>query len=134
MKQPPGLILVDAVAGADADFDVRILESAGHRVVVCHGPAHGTLCPLLEGTGCELVDESHGIVFTLDLDRPQHRAILRRYREVVRDDIPIRAVVRPGQSAQYASVLEGVEVWDHEPNVAELDGFAAEVEGAERLR
>ena len=44
-----------------------------------------------------MVDSAHGIVFLLDLDRPQHRAILRRYREVVRADVPIRAVVKPGQ-------------------------------------
>jgi len=43
------------------------------------------------------------------------------------------AVVRPGQAERFGSTLAGVEVWEHEPNAAEPDGFAAEVEGADRL-
>jgi hypothetical protein len=79
-----------------------------------------------------MVDQAHGIVFALDLDRGQHRAILRRYREVTRPELPIRVVVRPGQRAQFADLLTEFEVWEHEPTVAELDGFAAGVEAAER--
>jgi hypothetical protein len=100
---------------------------------VCHGPPEGHLCPLLAGTGCESVDEVHGIIFELDLDRPQHRAILKRYREVLAEDVPIRAVVKPGQDTAYASTLGGVEVWTHSPTTGELDGFAAEVEAFDRI-
>lgn len=132
MEQTPlGLILIDIAAGEE-DFDRSFLERTGHGVVVCHGPDHATLCPILAGTGCERVDDAHGIVFVLDLERPQHRAILQRYREVTRPDVPIRAVVRPGQRERFAGALEGVELWEHEPTVAELDGFAAEVEAADR--
>jgi hypothetical protein len=45
----------------------------------------------------------------------------------------IRAIVRPGQAERFGSTLARVEVWEHEPNAAEPDGFAAEVEGADRL-
>jgi len=128
-----GLILVDVVDPDSEVFDRDFLERVGHRVVVCHGPEHATLCPLLAGAGCQEVDDAHGIVFALDLDRPQHRAILRRYREVTRPDVPIRAVVRPGQAEQYADLLGTVEVWEHEPTAAELDGFAAEVEASDRV-
>ena len=130
---PLGMILVDIVAG-DEDFDRSFLERTGHPVVVCHGPDHATLCPILAGTGCEHVDGAHGIVFVLDLERPQHRAIVKRYREVTRPEVPIRAVVKPGQRQRFAAALEGIELWEHEPTVAELDGFAAEVEAADRLR
>jgi hypothetical protein len=129
---PLGMILVD-IMGNEEDFDRSFLESTGHRVVVCHGPDHGTLCPILAGTGCQMVDEAHGIMFVLDLDRPQHRAILRRYREVTRPEVPIRAVVHPGQRERFSSTLDGIQLWEHEPTVAELDGFAAEVEAADRL-
>ena len=33
----------------------------------------------------------------------------------------------------YTDLLAEVEVWTHEPNVADLDGFAAEIEAADRL-
>jgi hypothetical protein len=128
---PLGMILVDIASGED-DFDRAFLERTGHAVVVCHGPNHATLCPMLAGTGCAKVDEAHGIVFVLDLERPQHRAILRRYREVTRPEVPIRAVVRPGQRERFAGTLDGVELWENEPTVADLDGFAAGVEAADR--
>ena len=131
-ETPLGMILVD-VTGGEEDFDRSFLERTGHTVAVCHGPDHGTLCPMLAGTGCPKVDEAHGIVFVLDLDRPQHRAILHRYREVMRPEVPIRAVVLPGQRERFAGALDGVELWEHAPNAADLDGFAAEVEAADRV-
>ena len=133
MSDEHGMILIDVAPGAAADFDQQFLERSGHPVVVCHGPGEGTLCPILSGVGCHDVDDAHGIVFVLDLDRPQHRAILDRYRDVVRADVPIRAVVRPGQRRQYQQLLDRVEVWEHEPTVADLDGFAAEVEAVDRV-
>lgn len=126
------LILVDVPHGESlaADF----LEDLGHPVLLCHGPAHATLCPILSGKGCTMVEGAHGIVFELDLERPQHRAILKRYKEVVRDDVPIRVVVTQEQTVKYSELLKGVRVWTHRPNVGDLDGFAAEVEAADRFR
>jgi hypothetical protein len=132
MDADRGVILIDVAPGVGADFDRSFLEKTGHPVVMCHGPAHASLCPILSGVGCQDVMDAHGIVFVLDLDRPQHRAILDRYRDVVRDDVPIRAVVKPGQRERYAQLLDRVEVWEHEPTAADLDGFAAEVEAADR--
>ena len=79
MTEKLGLILLDVIPGGDGEFDRSFLERSGHDVVVCHGPDHGELCPLLAGTGCDKVDRAHGIVFALDLDVEQHRAILQRY-------------------------------------------------------
>ena len=133
MDTPRATILLDVTPGDDGEFDRSFLERLGHEVVMCHGPDQGRLCPLLANTNCDLADRAHGIVFALDLDRPQHRAILQRYREVLLPDVPIRAVVGPGQRGKYASLLAQFEVWEHQPTVAELDGFAAEVEAADRL-
>ena len=47
-----GLILLDIASGS-GEFDRDMLERFGHVVRVCHGPDHGTLCPLLAGKGCE---------------------------------------------------------------------------------
>jgi len=72
------------------------------------------------------------VIFELDLDRPQHRAILQRYRECALDDVPIRAVTTAGHAMRYADELRGIEVLAHGSTVADLDGFAAEVEAADR--
>ena len=126
-----GVVLLDVLPDEGA-FDHRILERLGHPVVSCGGPALATLCPLLGGQGCEKFEQAHGIVFELDVDRPQHRAIVQRYRRLARDDLPIRVVVSAEQQRRYADLLADVQVWGHRPTVAELDGFAAEVEAADR--
>jgi hypothetical protein len=128
-----GVVLLDVTPGAEEAFDASFLEDTGHPVLVCHGPEVKHLCPLLGSAGCPQFDTAHGIVFALDLDRPQHRAIVRRYRQLARPDMPIRVVVRPGQAERYPEVLKDVEIWTHEPNAADLDGFAAEVEAADRF-
>jgi hypothetical protein len=131
-QQRLGVILLDVSPGDAEAFDVSFLERSGHPVLVCHGP--GTkLCPLLGGEGCSKFDAARGIVFQLDLDRPQHRDIVRRYRALTRPDLPIRVVVGPGQAEHYRDLFSEVEVWTHEPSVAELDGFASSVEAADRV-
>jgi hypothetical protein len=126
-----GMILLDVTPGA-GEFDRDMLERFGHPVKVCHGPEHAAMCPLLAGTGCDDFAHAHGVVFQLDLDRAQHRAIVRRYRELARPDVPIRVVATPEQVALYADELSDVEVLTHLPTVADLDGFAAEVEAGDR--
>jgi hypothetical protein len=128
---PGGVVLLDVLAGEGA-FDASILERLGHPVVTCAGPDVKTLCPLLGGEGCPKFDQAHGIVFELDLDRPQHRAVVDRYRRLAREDLPTRVVVRPDQQRRYADLLANFQVWDHSPTVADLDGFAAQVEAADR--
>jgi hypothetical protein len=128
-----GVVLLDVSPGDAGEFDRVALERLGHPVVVCHGPSAEALCPLMGGNGCPKFGQAHGIVFKLDLGRDQHRAILRRYRQLARPDVPIRVLVAPADAERYAELLQDVEFWSHEPNVADLDGFAAEVEAADRL-
>jgi hypothetical protein len=128
-----GAVLLDVSPGDDGEFDRATLERMGHPVLVCHGPAAEAVCPLLGGDGCPKFDQAHGIVFKLDLGREQHRAIVRRYRQLARPDVPIRVLAAPGDVERDAELLQDVEIWSHEPNVADLDGFAAEVEAADRL-
>jgi hypothetical protein len=127
-----GVVLLDVSPGSGEEFEQSFLEKVGHPAVVCHGPHEGELCPLLADKGCAKFDAAHGIVFELDLDRPQHRAILARYQELAQEGMPIRVVTTPEKAEQYREVLAGVEVWTHEPTAADLDGFAAEVEAADR--
>lgn len=125
-------LILDVTPG-DGTFDRRFLEGIGHPVLICHGPDIGKACPILKES-CGKVAEAHGVVFQLDLDRPQHRVILKRYREVLAEDIPLWASVRPGQDAEYRELLNGVQVVVGEPGAADLDGFAAQVEAADMTR
>jgi hypothetical protein len=126
---PEHYILFDVPPGTEVD-DREFLERLGHRVMVCNGPQPGNLCPILSGEGCPLAEGAHGIVFELDLDRPQHRAILERYKTSLREDVPIRVVVRPDQAMEYAELLQGLRVWSYPPVAGNLDALAAEVEAA----
>jgi hypothetical protein len=124
-------ILFD-IPGGTEPADRKFLEQLGHRVMVCPGPAPGTLCPILTGEGCVLAEAAHGIVFELDLDQAQHRDILARYKESLRSDVPIRVVVDPDQATKYPDLLKGLKVLDHTPVAGDLDALAAEVEAADR--
>lgn len=115
-------------------FDRKLLEGSDHPVLTCRGPGEDVDCPLLADGQCEKVQQAHGIVFKLDLDEEEHRLILREYKRTLPDEAPIGAAVELGQAEQYAELLEGVHVWIHQPTAAELDGFAALVEAADRGR
>lgn len=127
----PSVILVDIPDGQT--IDTSFLEGLGHSVAVCHGPEPKTLCPILSGQGCPMAEGAHGVVFMLDMDRPQHRAILKQYKSVLREDVPIRVKVTSEQAVQYADLLKGIHIWADDPGVGDLDGFAAEVETAEQF-
>ena len=127
-----GMIL-DVTPG-DETFERHLLEGMGHRVEACHGAVGHAQCPLLETGTCELVDQAHGVVFKLDLDRDDHRSILSEYKRVLPANTPIAAAVKPGQEATYRELLEGLYVWSHTPTATDLDGFASLIEAADRIR
>ena len=124
---PEDYILFDIPPESEV-LDRDFLERLGHRVMVCNGPQPGKLCPILSGDGCKLAEGAKGVVFELDLDRPQHRAILERYKSSLQEDVPIRVVVPPHQAIEYADLLHGLRVWDHAPVAGDLDALASEVE------
>jgi hypothetical protein len=131
--QDIGMIL-DVTPGDHEGFERHLLEGMGHRVEVCHGPGVHAECPLLEEGTCNLVNEAHGVVFKLDLDRDYHRRILQEYKRTLPADMPIAASVQPGQEVAYHDLLDGLYVWSHTPTAAELDGFASLVEAADKTR
>ena len=126
-----GTVLLDVLDDDEERFDVEFLERIDHPVVVCHGPESDAICPLLADGQCEKYERAHGIVFELDLDDAQHRAIVAKYRRL-NPQIPIRVVVDSDQFERYSHLISGVEAWLRVPSVADLDGFAAEVEAADR--
>lgn len=132
MEPSESTILIDVSSG-HGEFEQDILERMGHAVMVCHGPDHDEICPILrKGGSCDMIDGAHGVVFEFDLDRAQHRDILKRYREMLRPGIPIRVLVKEGQDENYSDLLEGAEVWTHNPTVGDLDAFSSRVEAFER--
>lgn len=124
-----GTVLIDCAS--DRSMQAKLLERLGHHVEVCPGPPHATLCPILKGQDCEKVTAASGVIFELDLDRPQHRAILAKYQQVLGEDIPIRVVVKPGQDSKYADLLAAVQVWSREPTAGDIDGYAAQLESTD---
>jgi len=126
--------ILDVTPGDHEGFERKMLEGMGHPVMVCHGPGSAHTCPLVEEGVCENVSNAHGVVFKLDLDRKYHREILAAYKLTIPDDMPIAVSVQPGQETEYADLLTGLYVWNHSPNAAELDGFAALVEAADNTR
>ncbi|MDH3299273.1 MAG: hypothetical protein OES24_02075 [Acidimicrobiia bacterium] len=129
-----GMIL-DVTPGDYEAFERRLLEGTGHRVESCHGPeSRGGKCPMLEGETCSLIDEAHGVVFKLDLDRETHRRILEAYKQKLPEGAPIAVALQEGQEETYADLLTGIHVWDHQPTSSDMDGFAALVEAADYTR
>jgi hypothetical protein len=126
--------ILDVTPGDHEGFERHLLEGTGHPVMVCHGPLTDHDCPLIEVGACDQVAQAHGVVFKLDLDRELHRRILESYKQTIPKDMPIGVAVQPGQETTYAELVEGLYVWDHSPNAAELDGFAALVEAADDTR
>jgi hypothetical protein len=119
-------VLVDCVS--DHFQEVAQLERRGHHIVYCAGPPRATLCPILRNGFCEKLASASGVIFDLDLDRAQHRAILARYRQVLGPDIPIRIMVTPRQAVRYAKLLAPNQTWTGSPTGAEVDAFAAMLE------
>lgn len=132
MSRTDGHILFDIPEGQEP-VDHTFLERLGHPVQVCHGPSPAELCPILKGEYCPLAEQAQGIVFQLDLDRAQHRAILQQYKDLLPEDLPIRVVVKSGQHRQYAELLKTLKVWTHTPVAGDLDALAAEIEAAEEI-
>lgn len=126
-----GYILFDLPEGLEPT-DRAFLEGLGHEVKLCHGPPQGSICPILTEEGCPLAEGAHGIVFELDLDRAQHRAILEKYKSSLQSDVPIRVVVGPRQTERYHGLLAGLHSWTWTPVAGDLDALAAEVESNQR--
>ena len=119
-------VILDVNPDADAlGWEQDWLGRLDLPVVTCRGPHESWRCPLLAGRPCGKVERADGILFQLDLDRPDHREILRRYTEL---DVPIRVVVAPDQAVRYRDLLRPVEVFTPPIGPAKLDAFAAEVE------
>ena len=127
-------VILDVTPGDHEGFERHLLESMGHSVSVCHGPGDDGPCPLLEEGTCDKVNQAHGVVFKLDLERDYHRRILEQYKQTLPADMPIAVAVQPGQEASHADLLAGLYVWSHSPTAAELDGFASLVEAADDSR
>ena len=60
--------------------DFARFRACGFEVAVCTGPQFGG-CPLVEGDGCDLVDDADIVMWALDPREPQSRAVLRLLRE-----------------------------------------------------
>jgi DNA-binding NtrC family response regulator len=87
------------------------LDAAGFDVTVCGGPAAlpGHVCPLVDGVPCPWVDHADVVVHDLDLDKAEHRAVLRTLRRT-HPDIPVGLELPTATARQHAALLHGCRV------------------------
>jgi hypothetical protein len=120
-------IILDVNPDPDAlQWEEDWLERQDVDVVRCGGPHTPGDCPLLEGKACGKIVKADGILFQLNLERSDHRQILKTYSETL--DIPVRAVVSEADRDRYRDLLAEVEVVTPPMGPAALDAFASEVE------
>jgi hypothetical protein len=107
------------------DWEQEWLTRTGLPVIRCCGPEVQGGCPILDNGRCRKSHEADGVIFQLDLDRPEHRRILRKYiRQLY---VPIRVVATPEQEKRWAHLLQFVEIFNPPIGPAKLDAFAAEI-------
>ena len=105
------MIVVDVPAGEAIDAD--LLSALDGPIMVCHATT-GETCPTTDGR-CGLADHSHGVVFEIDLEQPEHRLLLERYRRHLGPGIPIRVLVSAEQASRFGEWLRGFDVWTEGP-------------------
>ena len=108
----------------EQDFIGRLED----HVIGCRGPRNEGGCPILRGDHCSKIRAADGVLFQLNLDRPDHRAILWRYKKLL--DVPIRVVCTKEQEEKWSLLLADVEVVNPPVGPAALDAFSAEVESS----
>jgi hypothetical protein len=87
------------------------LEAAGLTVSICGGPdaLPGRVCPLVGGKSCPMVDAADVVVHDLDLDKAEHRAVLRTLRRV-HSDTPVVLELPQSTARDHAVLLDGCHV------------------------
>ena len=86
----------------------RVLDRDGYDVAVCGGPLHlrRERCPLVDGTGCALVEQADVIVQGLNLSRDVHCEVTRAVREH-RPELPVVIEATADDASRHAPLLEG---------------------------
>lgn len=104
------------------DEESKFFADRGIRAARCLGPDTSAACPLLAGEACPKAAGVDLILFQLDLSSPDHRKILRAYR----DDHPAKviAVVSAQEQLWWGSELEGVELIVGPPRISDLGALA----------
>jgi len=121
----PVILDVNPDGGALA-WEQNFLERLEVHVERCGGPSKEGGCPLLIGQPCGKIAHADGILFQLDLDRDDHREILKRYAQTL--DVPISVVTTREKAERWDEAVRDVEVVTPPVGPARLDGFVAEVE------
>jgi hypothetical protein len=105
-----GRVLVELAGRAMGTAVERTLEQQGYQVAVCGGPTslHRGACPLVTAGTCPLVDGADVVVYALDVDDADDRAVLEAHR--LHPERPACVVVPPRLVERYRALLEGYEV------------------------
>jgi DNA-binding NtrC family response regulator len=104
-------VVIESANRDAAIAQLAALEGAGYSVTHCGGPdaIRGRVCPLVTGEPCPWVDAADVVVHDLDLDRPEHREILRTLRRT-HPDTPIVLELPEATARQHACLLASCRV------------------------
>jgi len=89
----------------------KLLIDEAFDVQYCGGPdlLRRQRCPLVTEGRCALVDGADVVVHSLNLDRPDHAAVLRRMREL-HPDTPVVVEVPTPVLEKHADLLDGFTI------------------------
>ena len=102
----PPRVVIETRRWAAAEALSAALRAAGTRPIVCTGPtSDGGACPLLVDEPCPVLADADAVVFDLDLDRDDDRAVLRT---LVQDPAapPVVTERSRDEARRHADVLE----------------------------
>jgi hypothetical protein len=100
-------VVIEHDDGAWQSAAARALERAGFDVACCGGPRQlpRGRCPLVEGTGCPLIDQADVVVNGLGLRDPANRALLEAL-EATHPEIPLVVEAPRSALAAFADELD----------------------------
>jgi hypothetical protein len=89
----------------------ELLKNAAFDVQYCGGPdrLRGHRCPLVTEGRCSLVEGADVVVHSLNLDRPDHAAVLQGIRDL-HPDTPVVVEVPTPVMEKHADLLDGFTI------------------------
>ena len=85
-RTTPTRVLIENSNPRARAAQAELLRDRGFVVTECGGPEpRGDGCPLLDGGGCDLVEDADLVLHNLDLDDPRHATVFDRLRAAYPD-------------------------------------------------
>lgn len=129
MTARPHRVVIENADPASREAERRALRARGLDVVDCGGPRDLGVagCPVVTSGRCSLVEHADVVLFDLDLDNEDDRAVLAAMR-AAHPDVPVVLEVPTAKARRHAGVLAGLTVippYDAEHLAATVEAAAS---------